>query len=213
MQRRFGVPVVLSGFLAILPAPLPAQNPDVDLMAKWSAYEIVRYAVVGEYSGEPMVMRGAQGISRKAKVTDRVELTFDWNQQLTEMAALVSMKNFPATMTVLPMEGCPATKVEGSYDHLEILSAKSTASVVEVAAQRRFPAGSIPYATEEECSKNWDAVTAKTEPATMMLIVPPTMYFGMPTSPGMTISKDKKSIILLDEANGWTWTYTPTPVK
>lgn len=110
----------------------------------------------------------------------------------------------------------PAHRVNGAYEHLEIVSVGQLSSVLQVAATRSWPAGSVPYAGEATCGAGWDDAAAKSEAIEMMLIVPPTVYFGMPSAAlgtGTSISKDGESIILVDEANGWTWTYTPTPVK
>jgi len=192
-----------------------AQQVDMDLMAKWAAVTVVRYAVVGEFAGEPVILSGAQGFKREGRVTDRVELTFDWNQNETALVGTPTFKNFPSHVSLSPVAGCPPVRMTGAYDHTEILSVKQVSSVLQVATKRSYPAGSIPLTGESTCGGAWDNAEAKTETTDIMLLVLPTTYFSMPSAAGsgLTISKDRKSMVLLDENNGWTWTYTPTPVR
>ncbi len=92
--------------LGCLPAAIGAQQlPDMDLMAKWSAVAVVHYAVVGEYAGDTMIIYGAQGTSGKARVTDRVELGFDWNQNETALVGRPTFTNFPSRVTLIPVAG------------------------------------------------------------------------------------------------------------
>ena len=175
MHSLFRVWAIASTTLAFQVSAIGAQQlPDMDLMAKWSAVAVVHYAVVGEYAGEPMIMRGAQGTNRTARVTDRVELTFNWNQNETALVGTATFTNFPSRVTVTPVEGCPPTRITGSYDHIEILSAKQMSSVLQVATKRSYAAGSIPYPGESTpCGTAWDAAAAKIETADIMLLVPP----------------------------------------
>jgi hypothetical protein len=197
-----------------LPASLAGAQ-DVDMMAKWSAVAVVRYVVVGEFAGEPTIMWGANGFSRKGRVTDRIEVTFDWNQNEMALVGTPTVKNFPSSVVETAVPGCPAARINGTYEHLDGVAAKQFSSVLELAATRRYPAGAIPYAGEGACGEAWDTAADSLETVDMMLLVLPTVYFGMPAAGGanLSISKDGKSMILVDEPNGWTWTYTPTPVQ
>jgi hypothetical protein len=211
MRRFLPLGVLLMGSLAF-----PAAAQDVELMARWTAIPVVRYAVVGQFNGQPEVIRGAQGFNRQGQVTDRVEITFDWNQNESALVGAATFKNFPSSVSLIEGSGCPPTRVNGAYEHLEIVSVAQLSSVLQMAATRSFPAGSVPYAGEATCGAGWDDAAARSEAVEMMLIVPPTVYFGMPSAAlgtGTSISKDGKSIVLVDEASGWTWTYTPTAVK
>ncbi|HET6948324.1 MAG TPA: hypothetical protein VFJ45_10995 [bacterium] len=212
MRRFLPLGVLLMGSLAF-----PAAAQDVELMARWTAIPVVRYAVVGQFNGQPEVMRGSQGFSRQGQVTDRVELTFDWNQNETALVGTPTVRNFPSSISVIEAPGCPATRVNGAYEFLEIASVAQMSSVLQVTGTRRFPGGAIPFPGDDApCGAGWDEAAAKSEAVEMMLVVPPTVYFGMPSAAlgaGTSISEDGKSIILVDEANGWTWTFTPTPVN
>lgn len=208
--------VLAIGCLGILPSRVSAQAVDMDLMAKWSAVTVVRYAVVGEFAGDPTVLSGALGYNAQAHVTDRVELSFDWNQNETALVGTPTFKNSPSKFSLTPVAGCPPARISGAYDHIEIHSVKQFSSVLQVATTRSYPAGSVPHATETApCGAEWDAATAKVDTAEIMLLVPPTIYLAMPAAGGstMSISADRKSMILKDPNNGWTWTYTPTAVR
>ena len=154
--------LVVTMCLGCLPAAVGAQQlPDMDLMAKWSAVAVVHYAVVGEYAGDTMIIYGAQGTSGKARVTDRVELGFDWNQNETALVGRPTFTNFPSRVTLIPVAGCPPTRMNGSYDHIEILSVKQKSSVLQVGTKRSYPAGSIPYVGESTCGDAWNDSAAK----------------------------------------------------
>jgi hypothetical protein len=183
-------------------------------MAKWTAVEVVRYVVVGQLSTETEVIRGAQGYHRSGRVTDRVELTFDWNQQEMTLAGTPTFKNFPSTVAVTEVEGCPPTKVSGTYDFLELAAVEQFSTMLRMTGTSRSLGGSIAGINEEQrCGAVWDDAVARSERVEIMMLILPTTYFGMPMPPGMSLSPDGKSIILADQSTGWSWTYTPTPLK
>jgi hypothetical protein len=190
-----------------------AQSMDQDLMIKWSAFTVVRYVVVGEFSGGP----SGAGFS-PASATDRVELTFDWNQNETALVGTPTIKNFPGTMNAAPVANgvCPATapRVTGTYDHLTLASARPVSNTLELKGTRSHPAAVVlRMNAKDECVN--ETVPASTEDVTMSLVVLPTVLFGMPgaAGEGVSISKDGKSLVAVDKENGWTWTYTPTGLK
>lgn len=215
MRELSRVPAIAGTCLGCLASAVGAQQVDMDLMTKWSAVTVVRYAVVGEFAGEPTLLFGALGFKRQARVTDRVELTFDWNQNEMALVGTPTFKNFPSKVSVTPVAGCPPARISGAYEHMDVLSVKQLSpNGLQLAAKRSSPAGSIPYAGESTCGAAWDSAAAKVETADIGLLVLPTMYFGMPSGvPGLSISPDRKSIVLVEQNSGWTWTYTPTPVK
>ena len=216
MHKRVRGSGIAGACLVCLASAVGAQQVDADLMAKWSAVTVVRYAVVGEFGGAPTILNGAGGFKSQGQVTDRVELTFDWNQNETALVGTPTFKNFPSRVSVTPAAGCPAARISGAYEHMNVLSVKQFSSVLQVAVTRSYPAGSIPHANESApCGAEWDTAAAKVETSEIMLLVPPTMYFGMPSAAGSTlsISPDRKSMVLVDKNGGWTWTYTPTSVR
>lgn len=208
------IPVLIIAGCAVCASPARAQ--DTDLAAKWSGYAVVRYVVTGTYQGEPTIISSGKGQGRKAHVTDRVELAFDWNQNETSLVGTVQVTNSPSAVALIEQPGCPPTRLTGTYDHWEVASAEAMANLIHLAGKRSFPAGALPTSGDSgNCVAGWDEVAARTESVDMDLQVIPTVFFGMPQamSAEMSISKDAKSIVFVDQPNGWTWTFTPTPVK
>lgn len=212
MRRRLAV--LLSAALACPTVSLRAQDMDMDVLSKWSAFTVVRYVVVGEFSGIPAgVLLGA------ASATDRVELTFDWNQNETALVGTPTFKNFPGT-AVPPGPGGPCPMIpmryNGTYDYFTLTSAAQlpNSPAVQLSGKRSYPAVVVAQEVGRECKEQ--TVPAQTQEVTMMLVVQTTVVFGMPAArgEGMSISKDGKSIVVVDQENhGWTWTYTPTGLR
>lgn len=218
MHRLICGGALVIGCLGMRASRVGAQTPavDMDLMAKWSAVTVVHYAVTGEYNATPTVIRGAKGYRRDANVTDRVEIGFDWDQNETALVGTPTFKNFPTTVSMIAVPTCPPARINGAYEHWDLVSVKQVSTVLQLAVKRSYPAASIPYAGEAQpCGVGWDDAAAKSETSDVMLLVLPTLYFAMPSAGGATvsISKDGKSMVLDDRNNGWTWTYTPTPVR
>jgi len=184
----------------------------MDVLNKWSAFTVVRYVVVGEFSGVPAaVLVGA------ARATDRVELTFDWNQNETALVGTPTFKNFPGT-AVPPGPGgpCPMIPIRfnGTYDYFTLTSVAPVSNRLQLNGTRSYPAVVGAQEVGRECKEA--TVPAKTQEVTITLVVQTTVVFGMAAArgEGMSISKDGKSIIVVDQENpGWTWTYTPTGLK
>jgi hypothetical protein len=209
MRRRLAV--LLSAALACPTVSLRAQQPmDMDVLTKWSAFTVIHYVVVGEYAGEPM------GV---ASATDRVELTFDWDQNATALVGTPTIKNFPGTATPpAPGGPCPMIRVRfsfsGTYDYFTLTSVSPVSNTLQLNGTRSYPATVVPEEVGRECKEA--TVPAKTQEVTMLLVVLPTVIFGMPAArgEGVSISKDGKSIVAVDKENpGWTWTYTPTGLR
>ena len=213
-MRRRHLAFLLSTALAYPTVSLHAQDMDMDVLTKWSAFTVVRYVVVGEFSGAPAaVLLGADS------ATDRVELTFDWNQNETALVGTPTFKNFPGT-AVPPGPGgpCPMIPIRfnGTYDYFNLTSVApvSNTPAVQLNGTRSYPASVVPQEVGRECKEA--TVPATTQEVTMALVVLPTVIFGMPAArgEGMSISKDGKSIVAVDKENpGWTWTYTPTGLR
>ena len=211
MRRRLAV--LLSAALACPTVALRAQQQmDMDVLTKWSAFTVVRYVVVGEFSGVP-----AAGGVGAASATDHVELTFDWNQNETALVGSPTFKNFPGT-AVPPGPGgpCPMIRVRftSTYDYFTLTSVSPVSNTLQLNGTRSYPAAVVPEEVGRECKEA--TVPAKTQEVTITLPVQTTVVFGMPAAlgEGMSISKDGKSIVVVDKENpGWTWTYTPTGLR
>lgn len=206
MRPAFPVAALLCVSLNSLPAAAHAQ--DTDLMVKWTNFTIVRYVVVGEYAGDVRELAGTH-------VTDRVEITFDWNQNETALVGTPTIKNSPSNVaTPKPQGECPAPRLNGPYDQWNVESANQTSNTLRLSGPRKIPAGMFPSMATGACELANGP--ARTEPVEIMLVVVPAMMFGMPQAlgEGMSISKDGKSIVYADrEHSGWTWTYTPTGIR
>jgi hypothetical protein len=196
----------------------PALAQDMDLMAKWTEVAVVRWRVVGEFTGEAVILSGKQ-FTRSAQVTDRVELEFDWD--LTEMKAVGKpvLRNFPTKVGAFTpgpttFGSCPAPRVEGTFELLTAVAVKEAMFAPAIEAKRDQPGGAIPYPGPHAtgtCGDAWDAAAPKSEVTTKGLPIPPPMVLAMPPTKGIDITPDRKSIIVKSE--GWVWTATPTPVK
>jgi hypothetical protein len=197
----FAIGVVSASFAA----RVAAQN--VEVMAKWTAAEIVHYDVVMEFAGEAQILgvRAAQYL--KAPVKDRVELAFDWNQGEMKIVGTPVIKNFPST-TGAPaaVEGCPAPRVTGTYEHATVAAVTGFDynPLLQLTATRTFAAGSIPSRGETACDV-WTDSPAATEPAEAGLMVLPSMYLGMPSSGDIKVDAARSTITNVQE--GWTNTY------
>jgi hypothetical protein len=224
MRLRSRVEVVVIGCLCLSAAPLGAQAVDMALMAKWSSVTVVHYVMTGEFTGDAVVMKSPRGVEAKPKVTDRVELTFNWNQHEMALVGPATVKNFPATVSFPARIGeCPAPRVTTPYEGWDIVSVTSISGGggLKLAGRWNYAAGAFPRAkpnvpaSQEVCGDVWEPVAATSETAEMMVGVAPPLWYAMPSAGGefVSVTKDGKSIVVIDHGTGWTWTYTATPVR
>jgi hypothetical protein len=196
-----------AAFFAVAPA---AAQLNMELMQKWAAVTVVRYTVVGQYAGDTMIINA--GTSGYAMVKDRIEIVFDWDQSTGTLVGEPTLKNFPSDLGE-PRNGaqnCRPPKLNGSYEHATVLALKDRlGGQIEMSLKRDFPAAEMPTA----CTGGAQAVPARSVMRNEELVVPGTMILAMPASGGgeQTVTPDGKSIVYVDR--GWTWTYTPTPVR
>ena len=221
MGRRARIEVLVIGCLSLSASPLGAQAVDMALMAKWSAVTVVHYVMTGDFTGELVVMKSPRDVEARGKVTDRVELTFNWNQQQMALVGPATVKNFPATVVLRASAECPAPRMTVPYEGWDILSVTGFGGGVTLTGKRAYAAGAFPRArpnvpaSQEVCGEVWEPVTATTETAEFMVGVATTLWYAIPSLGGefVSVSKDGKSIIVVNPATGWTWTYTATPVR
>lgn len=222
MRSSLLVPLSLLAADSLLPARAGAQN--VDAMARWTAYEVVHYHVVGAYSGETTILMSKQGQWRAAPVQDHVEIDFDWNQQEMKLVGVPTITNFPSTVgPIPPVAGCPDAKVNGTYEMATVTAVTDRGgTILALTSVRAFPAGSIPSPAEmDPCGSSWDPVTASTVTAENMLQVLPAMMLAMPGAGAYAVTPDGKSMYVkggntgtnASGVNDWSWTYTPSPVR
>lgn len=201
--------VVLLPAIAVAAPQALAQN--VDAMAKWTALKVVRYRVVADFTGDTQLFAGNQR-NRKARATDRIEIEFDWNQEDMKLAGKATFKNFPTTFTPHPLQGCPAIRIEGALEVATVLSVKDMSpGMLTIDLKRDLPGGAVPWTEDNKpCGSLWDKVAPRSETEQQILQVVPAMMLAMP---GVAqITPDGKSLVVKG-GDGWTWTFTPTPVK
>ena len=193
-------------------------------MLKWTETKVVHYRVVGEFSATLNILPRSE-----AAVTDRVEIDFDWSQEENKLVGAPAIRNFPTkTGTMVPLLGCPAPKVNGAFEYITILSLKDQpdesmrmgAAGLVMESKRDYPAAEVPLLPDSSaasCGSTWEKVAAASPASSEVLPVPLAMLLAMGKAGGSNISPDGKSFVNKFEAGapnaGWTWTYTPTPVK
>jgi len=230
------------GVLMLLARPAAAQ--DIEAMARWTSYQIVHYKVVGEFSGETVLLNGAGKslpAAVSAKVTDRIEIEFDWDQQDFNLVGKPVIRNFPTKVVSVNLNAeigdgtgrtnrytCPEPKLAGAMEFVTGLSLKTDDTIrmsggINLQVRRDHPGGSFAaFPTDRQtsitkCGEYWETAKPASETSTIDLIAVPGMYLVMPIPPGqggMKISPDKKSIILIEDkpgASGYGWTWTVTP--
>lgn len=202
----------------------PVLAQDQDAMLRWTETKVVHYRVVGEYSATLNIFARSE-----STVTDRVEIDFDWNQEENKLVGQPAIKNFPTkTGTMMPLLECPAPKVSGAFEFITVLSLKDqpdetvriTNPGLIMESKRDYPAGEVPLLPDSSaasCGSKWEKLPATSVPASEVFPVPLAMLLAMGQFGGSNIAPDRKSFINKFEAGtanaGWTWTYTPTPVK
>ena len=222
MRRRSRIDVMVIGCL-LSASPLGAQTPDMTVMAKWASVTVVRYVMTGIYKGDLVVMRSPRGVDATANVTDSVELVFTWNQQEMALVGAATVRNFPATASLAATAQCPAPRITTPYDGWIITSATTIGSGggLTLTGKRALAAGSFPRAkpnvpaSQEVCGDVWEPVAASSEPVEMMVGVATPLWYAMPSAGGenVSVTRDGKTIVVVDPATGWTWKYTATPVR
>jgi len=210
--------VLLGVALCLVFAAPPALSQDIDAMAKWTEATIVRWRVVGEFTGTAVILSGKQ-FTRSANVTDRVELELDWDQTEMKVVGKPVLRNFPTKVGAFTpgpttFGACPAPRVDGTFELLTAVAIKEAMGSPALEVKRDQPGGGIPYPGARAtgtCGDAWDPAEPKSEVLTTGLMLPPPMVLAMPPGSGFDLTPDRKSIIV--KQAGWVWTATPTPAK
>jgi hypothetical protein len=196
--------VVVLGATSLL-SRLHAQ--DMEAMLKWSSADVIKYQIVGVYSAKTDVVAGSD--IGYADVTDRVVINLSWKLSEAKLVGTPTVVNEKSAVKNLANyePKCAPPTLKGEYEHFTALSIKDgLAGSLEMQVQRIYPAASV----VQFCTGAPKAVAAKTETRPEEFTVVSPMIFAMPATGNadVTISADKKSIIV--KKGGWTWTYTPT---
>lgn len=205
-----------------------AQGIDPEMLMKWAGATVVHYDVVAEYSRVTEILTGGSfGHWRETAVKDRFEVSFDWNPSVNALVGKPVFRNVPSTVATVFEGACQQPKVDGPYEHLEILDAKADHVELELTIRRVYPGGASPYLNENRVC-GMEALAPKTVTVTHVLTVVPGSLFAMPQNApehvrvgeqrsatgAVTVGKDEKTIVVDDTAtNGWKYTYTLKIVK
>jgi len=197
--------------------PLSAQ--DMQAMSRWATAQVVHYHVSGDYSGRVPVIKGKQAGALSAQISDHVELDFDWDNLQQKLNGQPVIKNFPTKldMDMKEWSGCPAPKVNGTYEFWTMESISAMAMMFTFNGKSSTPAGSLPMGDDNHpCgSLGWETIAASTPTTTARMQLAMGMMLAMPSTPGfeMEITADKKSFIQRINTDGWVWTQMPTIVR
>lgn len=218
MKDVLGIVITALG-AATLGSPVGAQGPpDIQAMLKWQQAQAIRYDVVAEYAGAVPTLatppNSPVGIAA-TQVTDRYEISFDWNPTSMGVVGKPTFKNFPSKSSQMPGGKCPAPRVSGSYEHVEVVDAKTgppTSNSLELSIRRTYPAAVIDYPNEKGVCTSLN-IPATTTMDTQGLLVPLGMYLAMPQAvpSNINVGKDGQTMTLKDAA--WTYTYKLRIVK
>jgi hypothetical protein len=181
---------------------------DMDAMMKWASADVIKYHVVGVYSARTDVVAGSD--IGYADVTDRVVIDLTWKLSEMKLLGTPTVANEKSSVTNLANfePKCSPPTLKGEYEHATVLSIKEGfAGSLEMQVQRSYPAANV----IQFCTGAPKAVAAKTEtrPEEFAVVSPMILAMGATGNKDVTISPDKKSIVV--KKSGWTWTYTPTP--
>lgn len=175
-------------------------------MMKWASADVIKYHIVGVYSAKTDVVAGSD--IGYADVTDRVTIDLTWKLsevKLVGAPTIVNEKSVVANLSNYEPKCSPPT-LNGAYEHATVLGIKDgLAGSLEMQVQQVYPAASV----IQFCTGSPKAVAGKTETRPEEFPVVSPMIFAMPStgSKDVTVSPDKKSIVV--RKGGWTWTYTP----
>jgi hypothetical protein len=199
--------------MTMIVAPAFSQNFDAAAEAKWSKVEIVHFEVVGEIADKHVQIPPVDA-DLYADVKDRVTLSFDWNRKKNIFIGLPKFQNHPGIATNLSgMErSCTAGKINGPYEHFDIVEIKQTApgDAVELIGKRIHPETLVSESCGPKLRPYKGGVTAQS-----VYISPPdpqmlAMAGMLPANSPIKATPDGKSIVMKALNNNWVWTYTPT---
>ena len=199
--------------MTMLAAPCSAQNFDAAAVAKWSNVQIVHFEAVGVIKDKHAQIPPVDA-DLYADVTDRVTLSFDWNREKNIFVGVPKFQNLPGTATNLSgMElSCKGGKINGPYEHFDIVSIKQAApgEAVELIGKRVHPETLV----AESCGTNLRPYKGGVTPQSVYIAPPDPQMLAMaamlPADSPIKATPDGKSLVMTAQNNNWVWTYTPT---
>jgi hypothetical protein len=212
-MKRESIAVAAAIAASLSAGPAAAQQFDAAAEAKWSKVEVVHFEVVGQIADKHVQIPPTDA-DLYADVVDRVTLSFDWNRTKNAFVGKPKFQNQPGKVSnLVGMEvKCPAGKINGPYEHFDIVEIKQAgpAAPVELVGKRIHPETMV----AESCGPHLRTYKGAVTPANTYIGPPDPVMLAMakmlpPDSP-IKVSPDGKSIVMTALNNNWVWTFTPT---
>ena len=206
---RLSLPMIASTLLCTFHMmPVRAQEMDMEAMMRLTSADVVRYHIVGVYQSQTYIASDGSGL---ADITDHVVIDLTWKLSESKLVGAPTIQNTKTTFAKLRDRepSCLPPVLKGEYEHFELLGVKDgQAGALELQVKTTYPLVEI----AQSCTASRKPVPAKVKTRPEELVVPSPVMLGMPISGSndLSISGDKKSLIV--KKAGWTWTFTPTAV-
>jgi len=179
-------------------------------MQKWMSAKTANWHIVGRYEGDPAISSDGQGL---AHVSDVVELDvrLAW-QGGNEIVGKPAIKNGPSIVSK-PHDRepkCLAPVLKGEFDYATLESATpGLAGALHLKLTRTYS----DVVVSKVCTSTTLAPAKKTSEEAELFIPQPTFLAMGMSDKTMSVTPDKKSIVMTNPSgfNGWVWTLTPTP--
>ena len=207
---RAAAVLAIASVISLSPFRANAQI-DMASVQKWSNAKTVHYHLEGTY-------RGWTGMSPKwttgqAEASDSATIDFDWDVRAQKVIGDVKFSNGSSSVgaTRSTLKDCPAPVVKGAYEHLTIVRIEQDGQPrLTLKGSRTYPDVEVPL--ECPASLKLMSTPGSTLDVTDYVAVPEPMMLavGVTGNPNLTVDKDHKTFVLTGE--GWSWTYTPTPI-
>ncbi len=211
-QKIYTVSRAIAGLFLLAPVTSNAQM-DMEKMMYWGDSTVIRWAVVGDYDGDQLILKAST--NGHAHVKDHVEIVFEYTNAGNGGlfgAPIVTDSETELGALRNGAEGCDAPTISSDrYEHSTIESIKDgLGGQLAMMVRTDYPGGSVPVM----CSGKGEPVKPRSSTTQEDLPVPSIMMLAMgqeANSSEMQVTKDSKSIII--KRHGWTYTFTPTKVK
>lgn len=177
---------------------------DQQVLMKWAAATQVRYDVVGEFNSAQTRVIGDGG---DAAVTDRVEISFVFDQTGAGMIGEAATRDFPSVVANLRTreKGCDNPTINDPYEHYSIRKVENgLGGYLHITSERKYAGGDAPAL----CAGARVKIASTTEESVDQFVVPGATLLAMPPgSGGSGLVADPRTDTFVLTVNGWTWTY------
>lgn len=197
---------------ALFVSPAGAQMYDDAALKKWSAATIIHYEAAGVFS-DKHVQLPADDADLYGDVVEKVTLSFDWDKNSRKIVGTPKITNHPAVVSnfVAIEKGCPVGKLNGAYEHFDVVSMAADGSgSIELKGKRIHPETLVTQACGSSMTKFPGAVTEQSThigPPDPVMLAYRSM---MPKDGSLSFTADGKSMIMKALNNNWVWTFTPS---